>query len=159
MLEKARTSIVYNYVRQLVLQFRQAELTSMSAQITYYLILAFFPFLFFLINLLSFTSLPNRFLLTNFYVLLPNDTAILVKDILQQTVQAKSKTLLLLGMLGSLCAIFQGMCAVIRGLNLSYGVKETRGFIKLHLVALSATICISLMIPLTFFMIVLGRIT
>ena len=159
MLEKARTSIVYKYVRQLVFQFRRAELTAMSAQITYYLILAFFPFLFFLINLLSFTSLPNRLLFTNFYALLPNDTAILVNNILQQTVQAKSKTLLLLGMIGSLWAISQGMCAVIRGLNLSYGVRETRSFIKLNLIALSATVGISVMISLTFFMIVLGRIT
>ncbi|MDR3585756.1 MAG: YihY/virulence factor BrkB family protein [Desulfosporosinus sp.] len=158
MFEKIRSFIVYKYIRQLIFRYKEADLPAMSAQITYYLILAFFPFLLFLINMLSFTPLSSELLITNFNTFLPNDTAILVKNLLVQTIQAKSKTLLLLGMIGSLWAASQGISAIIRGLNNSYAVEEDRKFIKLTFIALISTISISVMIIFAFIMLVFGKI-
>ena len=149
---------VVRYGKEMLAHYRDDDLAAMSAQISYYLILAFFRFLFFLINLLSFTPLPNRLLLANFYAILPQDTAMLVKTMLTETVQAKSGTLLVLSMLTSLWAASRGMSAIIRGLNHSYGVKESRHFIRLNLVALLSTIGLTVMVMLSFIMIVLGRI-
>ena len=149
---------VVRYGKEMLAHYRDDDLAAMSAQISYYLILAFFPFLFFLINLLSFTPLPNRLLLANFYAILPQDTAMLVKTMLAETVQAKSGTLLVLSMLTSLWAASRGMSAIIRGLNHSYGVRESRHFIRLNLVALLSTIGLTVMVMLSFIMIVLGRI-
>jgi membrane protein len=156
-LEKLRNSMAYNYIRRLISRYKDAELAATSAQITYYLILAFFPFLFFLINLLSFTPLSNRLLIANFNAILPSDTAILVKNILIETVQAKSTTLLFFGMLASLWAASRGMSAIIRGLNNSYGLKESRNFIRLIVTELASTIGLTVMIILSFFLIVFGR--
>lgn len=149
---------VVRYGKEMLAHYRDDDLAAMSAQISYYLILAFFPFLFFLINLLSFTPLPNRLLLANFHAILPQDTAMLVKTMLAETVQAKSGTLLVLSMLTSLWAASRGMSAIIRGLNHSYGVRESRHFIRLNLVALLSTIGLTVMVMLSFIMIVLGRI-
>ena len=60
MVEKLRSSILSKYIEQLIFRYKDDDLSSMSAQITYYLILAFFPFLLFLINLISFTPLSNE---------------------------------------------------------------------------------------------------
>ena len=158
MLQRLSGFAAFKYARQLARHYRDDDLAAMSAQISYYLILAFFPFLFFLINLLSFTPLPNRLLLANFYAILPQDTAMLVKTMLAETVQAKSGTLLVLSMLTSLWAASRGMSAIIRGLNHSYGVKESRHFIRLNLVALLSTIGLTVMVMISFIMIVLGRI-
>ena len=158
MFEKLKSAAAYKFGKQLLFHYRQDDLAAMSAQISYYLILAFFPFLFFLINLISFTPLPNRLLIANFNALLPRDTALLVKTMLEETVQAKSETLLVLGMIGSLWAASRGMSAIIRGLNHSYGVKESRNFLKLNLIALLSTIGLMLMIVFSFFLIVLGRV-
>ena len=158
MLEFLNQLTVVKYGKNILAHYRDDDLAAMSAQISYYLILAFFPFLFFLINLLSFTPLPNRLLLANFYAILPQDTAMLVKTMLAETVQAKSGTLLVLSMLTSLWAASRGMSAIIRGLNHSYGVKESRHFIRLNLVALLSTIGLTVMVMLSFIMIVLGRI-
>jgi len=158
MFEKAKSFMAYKYVGQLIFRYKNNDLAAMSAQISYYLILAFFPFLFFLINLLSFTPLSNKLLISNFNIILPTDAAILVKNVLVETVQAKSKTILLLGMFGSLWAASQGMSAIIRGLNNSYGVKESRNFIRLNFIALTSTIGLTGMIIFSFFMIVFGRI-
>jgi len=156
--KKTNSTIACNFCKQLLSHYQKDDLASMSAQISYYLILAFFPFLFFLINLISFTPLSSRLIFTNFNAILPHDTALLVKTMLEETVQAKSETLLVLGILTSLWAASSGMSAIIRGLNHSYGVKESRHFIKLNLIALLSTIGLTLMIIFSFFMIVLGRI-
>ncbi len=158
MLAKLKDSTAYKYGRRLAARYKEADHAAMSAQITYYLILAFFPFLFFLMNLLSFTPLPNRILIANFNAILPSETAALVKNILAQTVQAKSGTLLVLGMLGSLWAASRGMSAIIRGLNNAYGVKENRSFLLMILTELGATAGLTVMIILSFFTIVFGRI-
>ena len=144
--------------KKMLLHYKKDDLAAMSAQISYYLILAFFPFMFFLINLISFTPLSNRLLFANFNAILPRDTALLLKTILEETVQAKSEALLVFGILGSLWAASRGMSALIRGLNLSYGVKESRHFVKLNIIALLSTIGLTLMIVFSFFLIVLGRI-
>ena len=158
MLQRLSGFAAFKYARQLALHYRDDDLAAMSAQISYYLILAFFPFLFFLINLLSFTPLPNRLLIANFNAILPQETALLVKTMLTETVQAKSGAMLVLSMLASLWAASRGMSAIIHGLNHSYGVKESRRFIRLNLVALLSTVGLSVMVLISFIMIVLGRI-
>ena len=158
MLQRLSGFAAFKYARQLALHYRDDDLAAMSAQISYYLILAFFPFLFFLINLLSFTPLPNRLLIANFNAILPQETALLVKTMLTETVQAKSGAMLVLSMLASLWAASRGMSAIIRGLNQSYGVKESRRFVRLNMVALLSTVGLSVMVLISFIMIVLGRI-
>ena len=51
MFENLRSSIISKYIEQLIFRYNDDDIPSMSAEITYYLILAFFPFLLFLINL------------------------------------------------------------------------------------------------------------
>ena len=150
--------LVFQYVRQMGAHYRDDDLAAMSAQISYYLILAFFPFLFFLIHLISFTALPQRLLIGNFSAILPQETALLVKTMLAETVKAKSGTLLILSMLASLWAASRGMSAIIRGLNHSYGVKESRRYLRLNIVALLSTVGLTAMVMLSFVLIVLGRI-
>ena len=158
MFQKFNSLVSVQYGKKLLSHYQEDDLAAMSAQISYYLILAFFPLLFFLLNLISFTPLSSRLLIANFNAILPRDTALLVKTMLEETVQAKSETLLVLGILASLWAASRGMSAIIRGLNHSYGVKESRHFIKLNLIALLSTIGLTLMIIFSFFMIVLGRV-
>jgi len=157
-MEKLRNTILFKYGKQLISRYKEDDLPSLSAQITYYLILAFFPFLLFLINLLSFTTLSTEILITNFNVFLPSDAGTLVKNVMLQTLQAKSKTLLFLGMLGSLWAASKGISAIIKGLNKAYGVKESRNFIKLNSISLISTVVVTIMILISFIILVFGKI-
>lgn len=158
MCEKLKQSIIFQYLEQLIYRYKDADLSSMSAQISYYLILAFFPFLIFSINLLSFTTLSSDLLFADLIAFLPNDTGILIKDMLQHTVHAKSKTLLFISMMGGLWIASEGITAIIRGLNKSYGVKEDRNFIKLSFMALISTIGIIIMMILEIILIIFGEI-
>lgn len=157
MLKKYKNTIVFKFMNQLISRYKDDDLAGMSAQITYYLILAFPPFLLFLINLLSFTPFSSELLISDFTKFLPKETGDLVKNILLQTLQNKSKTLLSLGMLGSLWAASKGISAIIKGLNRAYDVEENRKFIKLNAVALLSTIGVTAMIMLSLIMLVFGE--
>ena len=158
MLGNLRTSILFKYLKLLIYRYKDDDLSSMSAQITYYLIISFFPFLIFLINLVSFTPLSNEMLFTSFNMFLPDETSNLLKNVAVQTLQDKSKTLLFLGMIVSLWVASKGISAVIRGLNKAYHIEENRNFIKLNLIAIISTIGIIIMIILSLIMIVFGKI-
>lgn len=109
MSERLRSSILFKYIEQLIFRYKDDDLSGMSAQITYYLILAIFPFLIFLINLLSFTPLSTVLLFADFNKFLPTETGDLVKNIVVQTLKTKSGTLLIVSMIGSLWAASKGI--------------------------------------------------
>lgn len=158
MYEKLKKTIIFQYLEQLVFRYKDADLSSMSAQISYYLILAFFPFVIFSINLLSFTALSSELLFADLIAFLPNDTGTLVKNMLVHTVHAKSKTLLVISMMGGLWIASEGIAAIIRGLNKSYGVKEDRNFIQINFLALISTIGLTIMMILEIILIIFGEI-
>ncbi len=158
MLMKFKSTVLFRYLKELYFRFKDDDLSALSAHITYFLILSFFPFLIFLINLLSFTSLSGQISITDINRFIPKDISIIMKSVADRTMQSSNKTLLSFGMLGSLWAASKGISAVIRGLNKAYDVKETRKFLVLNLVAIVSTIGIIVMITLSLIMIVFGRI-
>jgi len=157
MVGKLRSSIVFKYIEQLIFRYKDDDVPAMSAQITYYLILAIFPFLLFLINLISFTPLSHEILIANFSTFLPRETGILVKGVVVETLKSKSTTLLILGMVGSLWAASKGIAAITKGLNKAYDIKENRNFIELNSIALISTIGVTIMIIFSLVMIVFGK--
>lgn len=123
MIEGLRKFTFFKYMEQLIFRYKDDDLSGMSAKITYYLILSFFPFLLFSINLLSFTPLSTDILFADFNKFLPSETGELVRNIVMQTLQAKSRSLLILGMIGSLWAASKGIAAIIKGLNKAYDAE------------------------------------
>ncbi len=158
MLKKLKNSNLLKYMNQLLFRYKDDDITGMSAQITYYLILAFFPFLIFLINLLSFTNISSEILIISSDKFIPAEISDLVKGIIVQTLHNKSHTLLSLSMVGSFWATSKGIFAIMRGLNKAYDVDENRKFIKLSLIALISTFGVIAMIMIALIMIVLGKI-
>nr|WP_319489879.1 YihY/virulence factor BrkB family protein [uncultured Caproiciproducens sp.] len=158
MLKKLKYSTLYQYIKQLIFRYKDDDITGMSAQITYYLIFAFFPFLIFLINLLSFTNLSSDLLITSFNKFIPDKIGDLVENIIVQTLNNKSNTLLSLGMAGSLWATSKAIFAIMKGLNRAYDIEENRKFMKLGFVCFISTLGVIIMIMSTLVMMVFGKI-
>jgi len=155
--EKVKDRILFRYVKQLFFRYKEDDIPTSSVQITYYMILSFFPFLIFLINLLSFTPLSSEMLIMNFKTIIPNDTGILVENVVMETLQSKSKTLLFIGIIGTLWSYSRGISAIINGLNKAYHVEENRSFIKLNAIALASIVGVTLMLILALILIVFGN--
>jgi len=90
------------YIKQLFFRCKDDDISGLSAQITYYLILSFFPFLIFLLNTLSFTPISTSDITQNIVKFLPQETSNLILSIVSETVGARSITLLSAGMLATI---------------------------------------------------------
>ncbi|MGR6837323.1 YihY/virulence factor BrkB family protein [Syntrophomonas erecta] len=147
-------------LHELYRRFQDDEVTALGAQLTYYLLLAFFPFLVFIITLLSYTTMPDSLALSlnSLARFLPTQAYAEVENIVLETLNARSQTLLSLGMIFTLWAASNGVNAIIRGINKAYGEKETRPFWKVRGIALFFTIALALVILFALVMLVLGRI-
>lgn len=136
---------------------QEDEITALGAQMTYYLILSFFPFLIFLITILNYTPLTDEEIISGLISVLPQEAAIMVNQILMDTIHVNNQTFLSFGMIATLWASSRGAMAVIRGINKAYGVQEKRSFIRTQSMAVLYIFIFVFVILLTFGLIIFGK--
>lgn len=145
-------------LKDLYFRFIDDELLSTGAQITFFLLLSLFPFLIFLITLISYTPINNfQDNIEDLSALLPSNAYQIVKDLILQTISSRSGTLLSFGMIITLWTSSSGVSALIRGINKAYDQEETRPFWKVIGVSLYFTLEIAVVIILSLVLIVFGK--
>lgn len=145
------------FVQCLIYRFRDDEVPALGAQLTYYLILAFFPFLIFLVSILGFISFSGDEFIREWLGVLPQDTSDVVTKIMSEVSGDRSQALLSFGMLATLWAASNGINAVIKGLNKAYDEEEDRPFWKVRGLSLLATVVLAAVIGLLMLMLVFGK--
>ncbi len=138
-------------------QFKKNELTALGAQLSYYLILSFFPFLIVLIVLLNFTPLTEGETIRQLAYILPDEVFQLTLTILDDIRSGLNATLLSVSSLGTIWAASRGTSALIRGLNKAYNVYESRSFFKLRAMGVIFTFGLAFIIIFSLFFMVFGR--
>nr|WP_312579511.1 YihY/virulence factor BrkB family protein [Sedimentibacter sp.] len=146
------------YIKQLIFRYKDDDISGLSAQITYYLILSFFPFLIFLLNTLSFTPIPTSDFTQNIVKFLPQETSNTVLGIVNEILGARSITLLSVGMLATIWSSSKGISAMIKGLNKAYDYKENRPIWKVKIMGILFTIGLAIIIIFTFLLLIFGQI-
>ncbi len=157
-LRKYSSNKVISYVISLLQSIAEDDLAGFSAELTYYLVLAIFPFLIFLINVLSFTDLGGQALILDFTQYLPGDIARIISTVISETVEARSGTVLALAIVGTLWSSTKGSRSIIKGLNRVYNVEERRSLPKLYLASLVYVLVLSLIIILSIILLVFGEV-
>jgi membrane protein len=153
-----RTEKAKWYAKHLYARFKDDDVPSLGAQMTYYLILAFFPFLIFLVTLISFFRITGDSMLNEFILLLPSDTGSSLRTTLTEVTANRNGAVLSFGMLGALWAASNGVGAIMKGLNKAYDEKETRPFWKVRGIALLSTLVLAIVIAVSVLLLVFGRI-
>jgi membrane protein len=118
-----------------------------SAQLAYYFLLGFFPFLVFLVSLLAFIPL-DEYLIRKSDLLLQIERLVDVMppaagELIQRTMESlatRKPALLSLGAAGALLAASTAMRPVMLILNRAWGVPEGRSFGKRYLLSLGLTL-------------------
>lgn len=118
-----------------------------SAQLAYYFLLAFFPFLVFLVSLLAFIPLDD-YLIHKSDLLLQIERLVQVMppaagELVRRTMESlatRKPALLSLGAAGALVAASNAMRPVMVTLNRAWGVPEGRSFGKRYLLSLGLTL-------------------
>ncbi|HEU0140710.1 MAG TPA: YihY/virulence factor BrkB family protein [Bryobacteraceae bacterium] len=139
-------------------QILKDDVLGRAAQLSYYFLLALFPLMVFLMVVLGYladtgTWMRERMLEYLAHVV-PPSAFTLILDTLDAISNGGGSGKLSLGLLGAIWAASAGMNAVIRGLNIAYGVKEARVWWRARLVAITLTLALSIssLFTLTLFL-------
>lgn len=143
---------VTGIARDTVKEFLEDDVPTMAAAMTYYVVLAIFPFLLVLAGVTSVvTSIADVPDLTERVVaraeqVLPEDAAAVVGDVTDQIVRGQGGSAIGIGLIGALWAASNAVNQGIRMMNLAYDVREERGMIRKRLLSLGLTVLLGLLI-------------
>ena len=131
----------------------------MAARLSFYFLLAFFPFLIFVSALIGFVPVDPGLLskiLLEMETFLPERTYIWVRDFTIDLVNSQDSGVVSIGILLALWWASAGFRGMIGVLNRALAISETRRFLKVHLLAMGVTILVSLFIITSGVLLFLG---
>src|SRR5262249_26662352 len=139
---RRRMSSPGSFLKRLLEEWQHDAISESGAALTFYSILALFPFLIFLVALASYFITPDNMdaLLVQLSQVAPENVTKLIGNRLHSLQQTRKGGLLSLGAIGALWSASSGVMALKSALNRAYDVEETRPFWKTRLMGLLATI-------------------
>ena len=137
-------------LKRLVKRINQDRIFGRAAQLSYYFLLALFPLLLFLINILGYLAQQGTLfrdkLLVYLAALMPASAFLLVHNTLDEISVASGTGKLSFGLLAALWAASNGMGAISDTLNIAYNVKERRPWWKTRLICVGLTVALAILI-------------
>ncbi|MDR1559652.1 MAG: YihY/virulence factor BrkB family protein [Clostridiales bacterium] len=116
------------------------DLFAMAGQLTYKMLVAFFPFLIFLISLLGFANLDARYWMQTLSDAMPAEAGRLLEVFFDEIINTPSVGVLSTSLLVSLYNASSGFFVVIRCVNQTYGYKNCRNFFLNQLISIALVI-------------------
>jgi len=147
-----RDLLRFQTLKATVQEFVRDDALGRAAQLAYYLILALFPFILFLVAVLdAFGSSDPQFVDELFGYLsrvMPAQVFDLIETYTERTLRDEDTApgLLSVGILGTIWATSGAFSALINALNRAYDVQETRPFWKVKGIAILMTLGISVLV-------------
>lgn len=131
------------------------ELSARSAQMTYYWVLAFFPFLIMLIAILAYTPIAENEFIVYLDGFLPPAIMPFIKNTLAQVLEYRSATLLSAGAVVSLWSASAAVSILIKGIHKAYSAIDSRPFwyrkaLSVFYTAILALLIVGMIILLIF---------
>jgi membrane protein len=122
-------------------------ITDLAAAVTYYGVLALFPFMLFLVAVASLLITPEQAerLVDSLSGVAPGAVTEILGTQIRSLAQQQNVTLLGFGAIGAFWAASGGIMGVMRALNVAYDVREERPFWKVRGVALLMTLVSSVL--------------
>jgi membrane protein len=141
-------------------KLNEDELSTRSAALSYYFILALFPLLLFLVSLVGIFAGPGSELretiLSALGSLAPGSASGLVHSVVSETSKSSSELKVGAGILGALWAASAGMGAVVVSLNVVYRLTESRPWWKQKLTVVGLTVGLAVLIIFALSLVLYG---
>ena len=126
--EGSKVKNFFGFIIYFIVKIRDDDIFALGAQLAYYMILSFFPFLIFLLTLIGFSNLDSMEVLGGLRAILPTSAFELIYNIIIEVIEKQNTGLLGASLLLVVWAASSAFRAVIKGVNKAYGIKETRSF-------------------------------
>jgi len=133
-------------VREIAKRYSKHSISAYSAQMAFFMVLAVFPFLIFLINVLGRFSLDTEMVVKTLEIFFPKEVHGLVLGMLNDYILTSDNSILSLSVLGTIWSASKGVRGLMRALNRAYGIKETRKYIIVKAMDMFYTIAFVVMI-------------
>jgi len=141
-------------------EIQEDKVFGRAAELSYYFLLALFPFLIFLTSVIGFvlgSGTGTRHMLFNYLArIMPPSAFQLIDNTMLEVSSASSGGKLSFGILAALWAASSGLSAITDSLNTAYDVTETRPWWKQRLTAIGLTVALSVLIILALVLVVAG---
>jgi membrane protein len=140
------------------------DLSGLAAELAYRLLLALFPFFIFLAALGGFVATtfsidnPADRIVDDLIGALPADAANVLRQQLESILSSKNGALLTFGIVGAIWAASGAMNTVVKALNRTYDVKETRPFWKRYFLTLGMTVFVGIFFVAAFVLLFVGQL-
>ena len=152
-MKRSLNTIIKDYNRKIkfLLEYSNyREINSKAAEISFYLLLSIFPFLIFTISLVVYTPIINIskyiFLLKK---IIPNSAFNIVTSLIRSAIENRSIHFLFFSFILAMYTMSRAVIALIRGMNKSYNIRETRPY--LEVLFMSLIFVIMLVVFIVFF--------
>ncbi len=148
---------IIEFLKKLKFRYQDDEVSALAAQLAYYLVLAFFPFLILVLTLISYSPASGTEFIEGLELILPHSVHVLVENNVLAIANSNKGELLSLGLITAIWLASRGVGAVIRGLNKAYDEQEQRPFWVVKGEAILFTIAFVVVIILTFLLLIFGE--
>ena len=140
------------FIQDLIHRIKNVDISSMGAQLAYFLLLSLFPMLIFLMTLIPYLNLEQEQVFDFLADIMPNEVYSLIEGTLSEVLTNQNGGLLSVGILATIWSASKGVDALMKGLNKAYDVEGRAGFKNRLLslvftIALIAVILIALVFP------------
>lgn len=116
------------FMQDLLRHIQGSDVTALGAQLAFYFLLSLFPLLIFMITLLPYLNLPEDQIFQFLRNYAPAEVFALIEGTLTEVLENRNGGLLSVGLLGTIWSASNGVNAIVKSLNKSYGLEETRPF-------------------------------
>ena len=120
MMSKKEASIkrgFFKFIIYFIVKIRDDDIFALAAQLAYYLILSFFPFLIFLLTLIGFSNLDSMEVLGALRAMLPTSAFELIYSVIIEVIEKQNTGLLGASLLLVIWSASSAFRAVIKGIN------------------------------------------
>jgi membrane protein len=148
------------FLRDLQHEIGEDNVYNGAAALGFYFTLAIFPALIFLMSLIPYLPIErvDQAVMDLLRQSMPPEAAKMLSGVVTEVTTERRGGLLSFGALATLWATSSGMYGLMQQLNITYGVKEARSFIRARMVALLLSIAFIVLVIGGFSLIVLGGI-
>jgi membrane protein len=148
---------MFNSIKQLISRVIDDEIDALAAQVTYYLLLSFFPFLLLLLSIIGYSELQSKDVLIYLSQIMPKNSFDLIYSTVIEVFDSTKGNLLPLSIMGLVWTGSSGFRAIIKGLNKAYDEKETRPYWKTLSISILFMVGLALVITSAVALVVFGE--
>lgn len=149
----------YNKKIKFIMEYSNyREINSKAAEISFYLLLSIFPFLIFSISAVVYTPVIKLskyiFVLGKF---LPSSVFKMISALTKSAIENRSFSFLIFSFILAMYTMSRAVQALIRGMNKSYNIRETRSYFEVLFISLVFVIMLILLIFISVIFLVFGE--